>query len=421
MYNYGTNRMLRIATILEWLEYCYESDSDDGDGNPLGLTITCLAKALKVPIITIREDIYELATYPNRRRIIYSVDYYKMKSQLYKDDEIVCVDMKRDPPNTRTMVFEYCSKKGDDSKLQYASGKPVSFRKLIKDGYFDDVPIRSEFLADLNQNPVNRFGLVLQDEEMGILREFAAQNDLDLNLAGKRSVYFKSLRSVSDTDISRLEKIMKSLCLEHEPGQEKKIRFYYDSPAIGRGWKVVVPLLIEQDLDTGFLYLIAEGKNPGQHGARFRLDRMVPFDKIEEVGAEHQFERKGGTKGQFFTEVNIEEAEREDYPQEFTHVRIKVFDRHGYDIHSRVIRDLERKHIGDRAYSIDDHMKQIKDKKGDYYIYEDDVSDVRKLKSWVYSYGSSMVVLEPESLREEVIASYRKRSEYYKSLNETAQ
>ena len=59
MHNYGTNRMLRIATILEWLEYSDTPDRDDGDGNPLGLTIAYFAKTLKVPLETIRNDIFE--------------------------------------------------------------------------------------------------------------------------------------------------------------------------------------------------------------------------------------------------------------------------------------------------------------------------------------------------------------------------
>ena len=417
MHNYGTNRMLRIATILEWLEYSDTPDRDDGDGNPLGLTIAYFAKTLKVPLETIRNDIFELTFYSNLPAMIYAVEDDSQNSDFEEDDGTICVDKQGDPPNKRIEVFGWGAPSGKKTSLKYASGKPVSFKTLIKDGYFDDVPLGSHFLKYLNKNTVNRIVLVLQDEVMGILREFAAQNNLDLALAGKRSVYFKSLRSVSDTDISRLEQIMKSHCLEHERDRKNKIRFYYDSPAIGRGWKVVVPLLIEQDLDTGFLYLIAEGENPGQHGARFRLDRMVPFDRIEDVDANHKTARKkSGEKEKFFEIEKSVEAEREDYPQEFTHVKIKVFDRHGYDIHSRVIRDLERKHIGDHDYSMDDHMKHIKDKTGDYYIYEDDVSDVLTLKSWIYSYGSSMVVLEPESLREAVIASYRKRSEYYKSI-----
>ena len=73
-------------------------------------------------------------------------------------------------------------------------------------------------------------------------------------------------------------------------------------------------------------------------------------------------------------------------------------------------------HIGN-VYSIDDHMKRIENADGYYYLYEDDVLHISKLKSWVYSYGSSMVVIEPESLREEVIESYKKRKQYYESVN----
>ena len=411
MNNYGKNRMLRIAAILEWLDYRDEADRDDGIGDSLGLTISYLAKVLRVPVVTIRNDIYELASYANLRTMIYSADDPE-------EDQggLVFVDKYGDSPRHRALVFSRCTSNEDKALLRFASGKVVNFEKLIKDGYFDDVPLSSKFLEPLNS--VNRIVLVLQDEEMEMLREFASENGLDLRLSGKRSVYYKNLQSVSDTDMYRLEKIMESQCLERKPGRDTKIRFYYDSPFIeGIMEKVVVPLMIEQDLDAGFLYLIAEGEQQDQPGAKFRLDRMIPFNEIEgEKTNRASGMRSRNGEERFFEKEKNREAERETWDRGLTHVKIKVFDRHGFDIHSRVMRDLRRMHIGN-VYSIEDHMTHIDDETGNYYIYEDDVSNIGKLKSWVFSYGSSMVVVEPESVREQVIASYRKRSEYYKGIN----
>lgn len=50
----------------------------------------------------------------------------------------------------------------------------------------------------------------------------------------------------------------------------------------------------------------------------------------------------------------------------------------------------------------------------DYFIYEDTIVGIHSFKSWLRSYGSSVIVLEPQSLRDEMIESARKMYEYYK-------
>lgn len=46
-------------------------------------------------------------------------------------------------------------------------------------------------------------------------------------------------------------------------------------------------------------------------------------------------------------------------------------------------------------------------------IYEDDVVGMGSFKSFLYGYGSSAIVLEPEALRNEIIESARTRLTYY--------
>ncbi len=50
---------------------------------------------------------------------------------------------------------------------------------------------------------------------------------------------------------------------------------------------------------------------------------------------------------------------------------------------------------------------------GDVLYYEDDVIGINHFRSWINSYGSSVLVLEPKSLRDEIIESAKKRLEYY--------
>ena len=56
-------------------------------------------------------------------------------------------------------------------------------------------------------------------------------------------------------------------------------------------------------------------------------------------------------------------------------------------------------------------------KEGDYYIYEDDVIGLPSFRSWVLSYGSSVKVLEPSSLAEQILISSRTRLLNYEDGN----
>ena len=51
--------------------------------------------------------------------------------------------------------------------------------------------------------------------------------------------------------------------------------------------------------------------------------------------------------------------------------------------------------------------------KDGYLYYEDIVYGISKFRSWLYGYGSSAIVLEPESLRKHIIDSLREREKYY--------
>lgn len=49
----------------------------------------------------------------------------------------------------------------------------------------------------------------------------------------------------------------------------------------------------------------------------------------------------------------------------------------------------------------------------EYLFYEDTVYGIKKFRSWIYSFGRSAIVLEPESLRQEIINSLETRMTYY--------
>lgn len=51
--------------------------------------------------------------------------------------------------------------------------------------------------------------------------------------------------------------------------------------------------------------------------------------------------------------------------------------------------------------------------KGDWLYYEDKVYGLSRFRSWIYGYGRAAVVLEPESLRKDIMDSLKKRVGYY--------
>ncbi|MBR5596945.1 MAG: WYL domain-containing protein [Lachnospiraceae bacterium] len=84
---------------------------------------------------------------------------------------------------------------------------------------------------------------------------------------------------------------------------------------------------------------------------------------------------------------------------EKVHVKIKILNE--ANVQYKVKRDL--------AQRIHGTWTQV----GDDLYFEDDVIGIYNFKSWINSYGSSVLVVEPESLRKEIMESARKRIAFY--------
>lgn len=84
---------------------------------------------------------------------------------------------------------------------------------------------------------------------------------------------------------------------------------------------------------------------------------------------------------------------------EKVHVKIKILNE--ANVQHKVKRDL--------AQRIHGTWTEI----GEDLYFEDDVIGIYNFKSWLNSYGSSVLVIEPESLRKEIMESARKRIAFY--------
>ena len=56
-------------------------------------------------------------------------------------------------------------------------------------------------------------------------------------------------------------------------------------------------------------------------------------------------------------------------------------------------------------------------KDGNFYYYEDDILGIPDFRRWMRSYGSSITVLEPQTLIKEIIENITKTLTYYEKLN----
>lgn len=81
------------------------------------------------------------------------------------------------------------------------------------------------------------------------------------------------------------------------------------------------------------------------------------------------------------------------------HVKIKILNE--AKVQEKVRKDLECRTNG--KFTVD----------GDILYFEDDVIGINSFKRWLYGYGSSILVVEPKSLRDTIIQSARKRLEFY--------
>lgn len=186
-------------------------------------------------------------------------------------------------------------------------------------------------------------------------------------------------------------------CMFTSPGEAITISEY-------NGKKVnitMIPQKLAYDSIDNTYYLLTVEKN---HVYQYRLDRIgnirpankkeretvyVPTNKelsllkrAPQVWGMAFNDKKYHVKVRFYNEAN-------------------VFAKVGRDLSYRTKKKLTQDTVTENGKDID------------VLIYEDDVYGIDKFCNWIYSYGSSAIVLEPTEIRERIIRSYKIRKEEY--------
>ncbi len=175
--------------------------------------------------------------------------------------------------------------------------------------------------------------------------------------------------------------------------QKKKIEFKYKSPNYPTNNIKCSPLSIIENLTTHILYLKDTENN------YYRIDRIKSLIKILKEDS------------------NIESYSPDPYQKYFWGTEYKD---HGEPIHVKIRINPETSNIITKIKS-DTLLRSetcILFKDGNYYYYEDDVLGIQDFRRWLRGYGSSIIVIEPQSLIDEIVDGANKTLEYYKILNE---
>ena len=254
------------------------------------------------------------------------------------------------------------------------------FEKELRAGKYDDVEIACSvpFQKDVS--------VELSNQELVALSDFLKSRNY--KLLGRRENFLikNNLSEINDHDYRIMQKL--SVYID----AKKPCRVVYITRDKNLLSDELYPLKIVFDVENNFTYL-----------AFYNDDlKFCRLDRIKQV--------EDSVKNMPFDESKMQEinerlkilwgAEMSDP----VNVKLKIYDEQG--AYQRVKHDLGSKAEG--------HLTgPYKSSEGDYYIYEDKVIGIYKFAAWVRSYGSSVIVLEPDSLARMMIESAKKKLDYY--------
>lgn len=174
--------------------------------------------------------------------------------------------------------------------------------------------------------------------------------------------------------------------------QKRKIEFKYKPPGLALSRIVCSPVSVIQNLTTHLLY-IKDSEN-----TYYRIDRIKSNIRIlADCSDIDQYQPSSYQKYFWGTESQVH-----DDP---IHVKLRILAGTA-NIIEKIKSDTALRNETSKLYQ-----------EGDYYYYEDDILGIQDFRRWLRSYGSSITVLEPQSLINEITESALRTLSYYKKLN----
>ena len=302
----------------------------------------------------------------------------KLFSKKGKEEEVDTKALLKNIDNARVRMMRRI--KGTTETGEKKGRNKDGERYGILSGKYDD----TNFI--LNDRHLNYDGengeimLPLSGEEYTHLNAFLEKNGNSLQ---KMDGLFKVKNGL---DIKKDETELKYNILK-KIQENKSIKFEYNNRTKGKlEWVKIQPKWINYNADTGFMYIVDSDEYS------YRVDRIKGMEIYDLEAGEEIDKKKKLTKKMVDVVIDIPKSE-------------------GYDGLIFKIKEEARRRNMDPKYNVEDHFTEEEGK----YVYKDKIAenDLGSFKSWVYSYGRSMIVIAPASLRKEVYKSYQERAKYY--------
>lgn len=273
-----------------------------------------------------------------------------------------------------TFFAEEASGNFEDADGFDESDDSMDLVKFLADGKNDDCLLMAE------TNVKNDVFLSLSQFELSCLDDFLdgqnyAKGKMNKNYVTKP--LFNQARANMQIKVAELNKLVE---------QDACIKVQYRTRNKTVITSLIKPLGLVHNAMDDFYYVVTikEGKL-----VSLRLDRIRSYEISEE-------------------KIVIDDlSPLELIPQiwgmevgEPVHVKIKILNE--ARVQEKVKRDLASR------------TKGVWSQKGDALYFEDDVIGINNFRTWINGYGSSVLVVEPAFLREQIVESAKKRVDYYK-------
>ena len=256
-----------------------------------------------------------------------------------------------------------------------------NFLSEIISGNADTKPI---YLIDMDDFIDDYLLLPITSVEAGYIR-----NTYPKLIQNQRASLFEikdSLNSMPKPILEKYDIVQTSIF------QNKKIEFKYKSPRFDLTKIVCSPVTIIQNLTTNILYIKDTENN------YYRFDRIKSKIRITTEPSDFNQYIPSSYQKYFWENEYLEHGEP-------IHVKLRI-KAETSNIIEKIKNDTVLRSETGKLY-----------KKGDYYYYEDYILGIPDFRRWMRSFGSSITVLEPQTLIKEIINSTTKTLTYYEKLH----
>lgn len=280
--------------------------------------------------------------------------------------------------------FSPSPKSDDENEEDYFINTAQDFLSKIISGNADTEPI---YLIDMNDFIDDYLLLPISSVEAGYIR-----NAYPKLIQNQRASLFEikdSLNSVPKPILEKYDIVQNAIF------QNRKIEFKYKSPKFDLANIVCSPATVIQNLTTNVLYIKDTENN------YYRIDRIKSKIRIMSEPSDLSQYIPSSYQKNFWGNEYQEHGEP-------IHIKLRI---------STGTTNIIQKIKSDTALRSTGKLY----KEGDFYYYEDDILGMPDFRRWMRSYGSSITILEPQTLIKEITDSTKKTLYYYEKLNSIIQ